>query len=203
MMIDSGGMVGELVGGNISVLWAMADERIGRRGVARSRSTAADKSVRPTLGCSPQASSTPGSSAQGFVKGGSTGKRRGELGEAAFLTKVLELGFGVSKTWGDSDRYDFVVDGGSGLWRVQVKSAHRTGEDGGYSFHAHGHSLVAYRGDEIDALVAYVVPENAWYVFPVSVFGRIRSMNLFPASRNKRSKFEKYREAWWILRGEV
>src|SRR6202795_740539 len=71
-----------------------------------------------------------------------TGKRRGEMGEAAFLAKVSALGFGVAKTWGDSDRYDFVVDGGAGLWRVQVKSAHRAGEDGGYSFHAHGHTLV-------------------------------------------------------------
>jgi PD-(D/E)XK endonuclease len=182
-MIESGGMVGEMVSGNIAVLWAMAEERVGRRGTARSTSTAADRSVRPTLA--------------------PTGKRRGEIGEAAFLAKVSSLGFGVAKTWGDSDRYDFVVDGGAGLWRVQVKSAHRAGEDGGYNFHAHGHTMVPYGADEIDALVAYCVPEDAWYVFPVSFFAVRRSMNLFPASQRKRSRFEKYREAWWILRGAV
>jgi hypothetical protein len=137
------------------------------------------------------------------VMGKVTGKRRGEIGEAAFLAKVSLLGFGVAKTWGDSDRYDFVVDGGAGLWRVQVKSAHRAGEDGGYNFRAHGHTVVPYRADEIDALVAYVLPEDAWYVFPVSFFSVRVSMNLFPASRRKRSRFEKYREAWWILRGRV
>jgi len=63
--------------------------------------------------------------------------------------------------------------------------------------------MVPYGADEIDALVAYVVPEDAWYVFPVSFFAVRVSMNLFPASRNKRSKFEKYREAWWILRSPV
>jgi len=89
------------------------------------------------------------------------------------------------------------------LWRVQVKSAHSAGERGEYSFNAHGNSLLPYRADEIDALVAYVVPEDVWYVFPVEFFVVRRSMNLFPASRNKRSKFEKYREAWWILRGAV
>jgi hypothetical protein len=75
------------------------------------------------------------------------------------LAKVSALGFGVSKTWGDSDRYDFAVDGGAGLWLVQVKSAHRAGEDGGYCFYTGGHTLEPYRSDEIDALVAYVVPE--------------------------------------------
>ena len=78
---------------------------------------------------------------------GGYGKRRGEIAEAAFLAKVASLGFTVSKTWGDSDRYDFVVDGGAGLRRVQVKSAHREGEDGGYSFrtHDHGSGLIAGR----------------------------------------------------------
>jgi hypothetical protein len=49
-------------------------------------------------------------------------------------------------------------------------------------------------------LVAYVVPENAWYVFPVRVIQQMRSLKLFPGSQKKRSRFEKYREAWWILR---
>ena len=133
----------------------------------------------------------------------STMKRRGEIGEAAFLAKVSALGFGVSKTWGDSDRYDFVVDGGAGLWRVQVKSAHRTGEYGRYTFHAHGNTMMPYRADEIDAIVAYCVPEDAWYVLPVSFFAVRVSMNLFPGSQRRRSRFEKYREAWWILRGAV
>ena len=77
-------------------------------------------------------------------------------------------------------------------------ATHRAGEDGGYNFHAHGHTMVPYGADEIDALVAYCVPEDAWYVFPVSFFSVRRSMNLFPASQRKRSRFEKYREAWWI-----
>jgi hypothetical protein len=37
-------------------------------------------------------------------------KRRGEMGEAAFLLKASALGFGVAKPWGDSERYDFIVD---------------------------------------------------------------------------------------------
>jgi len=182
-MIDSGGMVGELVGGNIAVLWAAAEVSSGGR---RSKNGVANRAE-----------------AGGGARSTLTMKRRGEIGEAAFLAKVSSLGFGVAKTWGDSDRYDFVVDGGAGLWRVQVKSAHRAGAYGRYNFHAHGNTMMPYRADEIDALVAYIVPENAWYVFPVSFFAVRRCLNVFPASRRKRSRFEKYREAWWILRGAV
>jgi hypothetical protein len=51
-------------------------------------------------------------------------KRRGELGEAAFLAKAASMGIGVAKPWGDSDRYDFIIDAGGRLLRVQIKSAH-------------------------------------------------------------------------------
>src|SRR6185437_15810065 len=37
-------------------------------------------------------------------------KRKGDLSEAAFLLKAASLGFGVAKPWGDSERYDFILD---------------------------------------------------------------------------------------------
>src|SRR5438876_743386 len=43
-----------------------------------------------------------------------TRKRRGEAAEAAFLAKASGLGFGVAKPWGDSERYDFLLDSGHG-----------------------------------------------------------------------------------------
>jgi hypothetical protein len=130
-----------------------------------------------------------------------TYKRLGERAEAAFLAKVAGLGFGVAKPWGDSDRYDFIVDAGGKLRRVQVKSAHKVGADGGYSLRLFGHSVGAYKEDEIDFLVCYLAPEDAWYVFPPEVFRGRRSVKLFGGSVRKRSKFEVYREAWGWLSG--
>jgi len=170
---------------DVGGLWGES-EGSGRRG-KRTKATATDRSVRPT-----QARPTPGR----------TGKQRGEMAEAEFVAKAARLGFRVAKPWGDSERYDFIVDVNGGLWRVQVKSAHRAGQDGGYSFRMHGHSLKAYSAKEIDVLVAYVVSENAWYVFPVRDLGGLRSLKLFPGSRRKRSKFEKWREAWRVFDGE-
>jgi len=37
-------------------------------------------------------------------------KRRGELAELAFTLKAARLGFGVSRPFGDSERYDAIVD---------------------------------------------------------------------------------------------
>jgi hypothetical protein len=65
----------------------------------------------------------------------------------------------------------------------------------------YGHSLGAYKEDEIDALVCYVAPMDAWYVFPPEVFLGRRSVKLFGGSKRLRSKFEAYREAWWVLGG--
>jgi hypothetical protein len=122
------------------------------------------------------------------------------MAEAAFLAKAAGLGFRVSKPWGESSRYDFIVDDGRKLLRVQVKSAHRADQWGGYTFHAHGNTACVYKSCEIDLLVAYVVPVEAWYLFPVEEFRKYKSMKLFPASRRRRSKFEKFREAWWVVR---
>ncbi|MGC2478778.1 MAG: group I intron-associated PD-(D/E)XK endonuclease, partial [Candidatus Sulfotelmatobacter sp.] len=52
-----------------------------------------------------------------------TRKRRGEAAEAAFLARATYLGFSVCIPWGDSDRYDSVVELDRGFLRVQVKSA--------------------------------------------------------------------------------
>jgi hypothetical protein len=42
-------------------------------------------------------------------------KLTGEGSEAAFLNRAAALGFGVAKPWGDSLRYDFILDNGDRL----------------------------------------------------------------------------------------
>jgi hypothetical protein len=80
-------------------------------------------------------------------------KRRGERAELAFMLKASSLGFGIAKPWGDSERYDFILDSGERLWRVQVRSTeyetHR-----GYSVHTYvyvKHQMVALTAREIDS----------------------------------------------------
>jgi hypothetical protein len=134
---------------------------------------------------------------------GLTRKRRGEMAEAAFLHKASRMGFGVSRPWGDSEPYDLIVDSGKKLWRVQVKSASHVNKWGGYMVRATGNDTrKKYSLEEIDVLVAYIVPEDLWYVIPVTLFRTIKGVKLYPAPRRRRSKYEVYREAWcWLGEG--
>ncbi len=55
--------------------------------------------------------------------------------------------------------------------------------------------LAPYDETEIDFLVAYLVPEDLWYVIPVKKLKGLQSLYFYPRGRGK-SKWEKYREAW-------
>jgi hypothetical protein len=170
-------MVGGLVGAeNEIVIWAMAED---------FGSEAAGGGARSTRGLTP--------------------KQLGEIAEAEFIAKAVEKGFVVAKPWGDSEPFDFIVNVRKefNFWRVQVKSAHVVGEDGTYSFRAHDHAQKSYTAKEIDALVAYARPEEAWYVMPVGVVEGLKSVKLYPGSRRLRSKYERWREAWEVLQRVV
>jgi hypothetical protein len=132
-----------------------------------------------------------------------TTKRRGELSELAFIFKAVSLGFHVSKPYGDSERYDFILDAGPRLWRVQIKST-TTMICGLYRINAYrrtNHGAVPYQPGEIDFLIAHVIPEDAWFILPIALI-QDRTSVLFPPRRHPRPRahFGAYREAWQLLR---
>ncbi|MBV8051498.1 MAG: hypothetical protein JOZ80_09940 [Acidobacteriaceae bacterium] len=126
-----------------------------------------------------------------------TPKRKGEVAEAAFLSKATELGFDVAKPWGDSSPFDFIVCTGLRCWRVQVKAAwQRRGKR--FEVRCSGNRHITYTKDEIDFLVAYIVPEKLWYVVPVEGMAGLAALWLCPRPES-RSRFEIYREAWCLM----
>ncbi|HUK86792.1 MAG TPA: group I intron-associated PD-(D/E)XK endonuclease [Terriglobales bacterium] len=128
-------------------------------------------------------------------------KLKGEWAELQFMTKALALGLRVARVYGDSARYDFFVDAGGRLSRVQIKSAwHLSGSTYRLATQ-HGAPLgkVPYRARELDFVVGYVVPEEAWYVVPVGALTRRRSFWVYPHRPDSRGRFEQYRDAWHLL----
>lgn len=128
-------------------------------------------------------------------------KRAGELSEAAFLLKAKRLGFLVAKPWGDSERYDFILDSGSRLWRVQLKSTVREQARGYQVRPVYGGCKTAYTPEQIDALVVHIAPCNTWYVLPVEAITLSKSLQFYPDTESKSARWESYREAWHLLRG--
>jgi hypothetical protein len=128
--------------------------------------------------------------------------KHGELGEVAFLHKATRLGFEVSLPYGHLHRYDFLVDNGTNIWRVQVKTgslmvyglyrvAVRHGTNDGWQ---------PYTASEIDFVAAYILPEDTCYILPVrEVVGR-ELLNFRPKGYPRRDIWDHYREAWHLLR---
>jgi hypothetical protein len=126
-----------------------------------------------------------------------TRKARGEAAEAAFLAKATNLGFGVARVWGDSERYDFIADSGSRLWRIQVKSTVLF-VDSHYTVKCRGNNR-RYATGEIDFLAVYIVPKDLWYVVPISLAEQHAQIYFFPQRTASRGICEIYREAWCQL----
>jgi hypothetical protein len=130
--------------------------------------------------------------------------RQGDLGEAAFVHKAMSLGFVVAKPYGNIHRYDFIVEGGQKLWRVQVKATASTLR-GLYNVctrrSTHSRAL-AYTESELDFVVAYIMLEEAWFVLPVrEVVGRssVLLRPIHPEGVRRRDPYAHYREAWHLL----
>jgi hypothetical protein len=124
-------------------------------------------------------------------------KARGEWVESVFMARAGEHGLCVSKPWGDSRSYDFVIGSPGRFVSVQVKSTIcRSG--GGYECCIRGKGNKAYASGSFDFLAAYVVLEEAWYILPARVVQDKETVCLF--SKSKYARYEEYREAWHLLR---
>jgi hypothetical protein len=122
-------------------------------------------------------------------------KLRGEWAELRFMAAAAEHGLHVTKPWGETLEYDFIVEHAAKFVRVQVKS---TGfvDGGGYSCSVR-RCRGAYEGDPFDYLAVYLVPEDLWYIIPEKVVHGQRSIALYPQRR--KSKYGRYRERWSLL----
>jgi PD-(D/E)XK endonuclease len=127
-------------------------------------------------------------------------KLRGEWAELLFMTRAAQHGLRVIKPWGDSSRYDFVVETGGRFLRVQVKCTscrrHRT-----YACSLKGGGQRRYSATEIDFFAIYVIPADCWYIIPISKAERTNSVTgLSP--HDPLSKHAAYEEAWHLLQEE-
>ena len=128
---------------------------------------------------------------------------RGDLCEVAFVHKAMSLRFTVAKPYGHNHRYDFIVEGGQNLWRVQVKTCTHLRDDlyRANVFHSLNGASTAYTKAELDFVAVYIMPQEAWYVIPVrEVVGRTALRFRGSSGIHRRDPYAHYREAWHLLR---
>ncbi len=130
-------------------------------------------------------------------------KRRGEIVEIAFLHTVANMGFAVTKPYGDSEPYDFIVDSGQsaleGAGEVLPIQKRVDVLGGRPSPVAHYTSTRAIHSEQIDILAVYIIPVDAWYIIPVNAFSPSTYLAFLPHLPVAAGKYEQFRGAWYLM----
>ena len=126
-------------------------------------------------------------------------KKRGEWVELRFMAEAAERNLPACKPFGDSENFDVVVGRPGKFVGVQVKcTVFRSKNGEGYLCSVcSSHNI--YKPGAFDFLAAYVVPEDVWFILPAKEIMGMRSVSLCTPT----SRYEKYREAWELLREAV
>jgi hypothetical protein len=125
-----------------------------------------------------------------------TKKQLGERAQAHVIAKFLEIGYTVLLPYGDSSRYDLVIEDAEGrFWRVQVKSAWVERE--GYMVFATTslrsrstnrriiYSRAGYQG-QVDYFAVYSHELRKTYLLPVNDVSQTRThLRLVPSKNNQ------------------
>jgi len=127
-------------------------------------------------------------------------KDRGTWAELCFAARSIEEGLRPARPFGEPPGYDFLVHHKSKrLFRVQVKSTTRK------QYRCYACTIRTqhhvYKKDSFDFVAAYVIPEDVWYILPEKVVRGMSTVGLCPDMGG--SKYDVYKEAWHLLRGET
>jgi len=102
--------------------------------------------------------------------------RIGDESEAVAVSRLMSIGLSVSIPFGDSDRYDLIIDDNDSLYRAQVKTGRI--EDGAVNFKCRSCTTVNgdneynhYTSDEIDGYIVYSPDLDELYWVPVEEAG--------------------------------
>lgn len=131
------------------------------------------------------------------------------IGEVLFLAKSMELGLIASRPFSPC-KYDFIVDNGNQLLRVQVKMTsyvnptQYNGDTYVVKAASGSKGKKAYTKEEIDVLAILCHPIGAWYIIPIEDAGKVLNMYLYPhrslIGDFSTGKHEKFLNAWVHLK---
>jgi hypothetical protein len=136
-------------------------------------------------------------------------KHLGDVAEMQFMIDAATRKFGFAKPFGDNERYDVILDAPCRLWRVQVKLCNSL-DYNGFGVKSSWRTTnrdMPYTPSQIDFLAALV---QCWrthgkrirYLIPVRALRGRLNISVYPYGSRKGTEgcFEKYREAWHLLK---
>ena len=123
-------------------------------------------------------------------------KQIGNLTELQCITRFYELGYSISIPYGDSEKYDFILDVNGKLYKLQCKHASETYTDDGQldyltirttwqSGYSKGQKWKAnkYTSDDIDFFVTHFQGKN--YLIDVNECSTQKILRVLPPKNNQ------------------
>lgn len=111
----------------------------------------------------------------------------GAITEQKCFLKCLEMGFQVSKPLFDNARYDFILDIGKNIFKVQIKTSHwKDEEHSGFIFNCYsqhstgnGNKRMKYTNKEIDFFMTE--KDGKFYLYPAPEEGILeKTLRILP-----------------------
>lgn len=121
----------------------------------------------------------------------------GEIGEAAFMLEAVRRGFIVSQPFGHAQKYDFIVDTGTKLLKVQIKACtwgkNKKQDRLAFNLNPRGKKLKSVTG-RFDVLVGYDVENKDFYtILAKKIIGTTVSFS------SKTKPYKEYKNNWSIF----
>lgn len=126
-------------------------------------------------------------------------KALGLISEMRFELAATLKGFIVSSPPADNAPYDFILDNGRDLYRIQVKSTRDKDPLNRYHFNLKtGNQDLAYNEDQVHFFALYIVSTDTFYIIPRSLLNGHKTVKIFD-----NGKFEDYKEDWTFKVREI
>jgi hypothetical protein len=125
--------------------------------------------------------------------------------ELRFMARAAQQGLTVSKPWGDSSRYDFIVEHRGKFHRVQVKSTTWC-QKGAFLCNTVSRppqrkdSGRGYTRHQIDFFAFFIIPEDIWYIVPIAQLKKKAKYAVFLNPYQRTNKYFRNMEAWDLFR---
>ncbi len=112
-----------------------------------------------------------------------------------FMARASREGLQVSKPYGESASYDFIVETGTVCSRIQVKSTVARSYSG-FRCCLNGAMHKKYKLESFNFVAVHVIPASAWFIIPWLATPGCIFLN--PGKED--SKYHQFEEAWHLFK---
>jgi len=126
----------------------------------------------------------------------------GNKAEAKFISEAVGRGLIISKPVVSEEKYDYIVDNGNELLKVQVKSTYRFDEqDSRYKINTNygGGNKKLYTNKDIDFFAIYIAECDVWYFISIEDIST-KTINVYPHRKNN-GTLERFKNNWELIGG--